>query len=338
MTAGVAREEDIPPDHRTTAGILAEYYILTVIALIWILLRAWVRIRMTKNWGWDDTCIVMAWLPLFVGLVLIQLEANLGLGRHIMYLDDPKAQSLEILKYNTFFQMLNVICTLLTKYSISLYLLRIRDDRRLRWTLGILMFFMTLATIAVIVVLSISCIPLERLWNESVPGVCLPRENVYYVAYVQSGFTIVIDLCLTMTPVIVLWGVKIKRGRKTMICGLMSLGLIATISNALRNYFQGDLTSSDTTYKMTGVSVVAILELAAGVIAACIPACAPLLRRNRKGSTGENAPYYQARVGDSRPTHHTGSAGPYMSLTTDDEVPLCNIKSPAKTTTTDDTV
>ncbi|PYH44102.1 uncharacterized protein BP01DRAFT_374959 [Aspergillus saccharolyticus JOP 1030-1] len=288
----------VPPDHRTTGGILAEYYLLTALALFWVALRVWVRIRLTRNWGWDDTCIVLAWLPLFAGLVLIQIEANLGLGRHMIYLQDAETAALQILKYNTFFQMLNVLCTLLTKYSISLYLLRIRDDRRLRLGLGVLMLLMTLATIAVIVVLSVSCIPLQRLWDKSVPGTCLALAAVYNVAYVQSGFTIVVDLCLTMTPIIVLWDVKIKRGRKTMICGLMSLGLIATVSNALRNDFQSGLTSADMTYDMTAVSVVAILELSSGIIAACIPACAPLLRRNPPTSTmAQSTAYYAPHAG-----------------------------------------
>lgn len=52
----------IPPDHRTTSGLLAEYYTLTVIALALVLLRAWVCLRLTRNWGWDDTCIVIAWV------------------------------------------------------------------------------------------------------------------------------------------------------------------------------------------------------------------------------------------------------------------------------------
>lgn len=141
----------------------------------------------------------------------------------------------------------NVVVTLMTKISISLYILRIRNDKHLRWILGILMVFMTLATIATIAVLGISCIPLRKLWTPEIPGKCLPLSTVYNVAYVQSGFTIVTDLCLTSAPVIILWNVNIRRGRKIFICFLMSLGLVATISNALRNAFQPGLTDTDFT-------------------------------------------------------------------------------------------
>ncbi|KAG8414396.1 hypothetical protein J3459_014783 [Metarhizium acridum] len=268
--------------HGTTAGILAEYYVLFLIASALIAVRIYVRLRVAKNWGWDDYYIIVAWIFLLIGLVLVQMEANLGLGRHLHTLEDPEDKELGILKFNTFFQMVNVLCTLFTKCSISIFILRIRDSKRLRWVLGLLMALMTLATIVVIVVLSVSCIPLQRLWDKHVAGICIPLVTVYNVAYVQSGFTIVIDLCLTTAPVLILWNVKVKRGRKTFICLLMSLGLIATVSNALRNYFQNGLTTPDMTYDMTGVTVLAILELCSGIIAANIPACMPLFTRRQK--------------------------------------------------------
>ena len=146
----------------------------------------------------------------------------------------------------------NVLCTLVTKVSISIYILRIKNDRLLRTLLQSLMAFMSLATLAVIIVLSISCVPLKALWTPSIQGEakCLPLKSVYTVAYVQSGFTIVTDLCLTISPIVVLWNVRIKTWAKVRICLLMSLGLIATISNALRNAFQPALTGDDYTCEL----------------------------------------------------------------------------------------
>ncbi|CAI7646619.1 unnamed protein product [Penicillium glandicola] len=198
------------------------------------------------------------------------------------------------MKYNTFFQMAIVLCTLFTKFSISAYILRIKDSKRLRWILVILMGFMTLATIGCIAVLSVSCMPLKKMWEPSTPGICLDLATVYYVAYVQSAFTIVIDLCLTTAPIVILWNVKIQRGRKSLICCLMSLGLVATISNALRSYFQNGLTSSDMTYNMTGVTVVAILELSSGIIAACIPACMPLYTWYKQRTESRATDFYDS--------------------------------------------
>uniref|UniRef100_A0A1Y1KZ45 Rhodopsin domain-containing protein n=1 Tax=Photinus pyralis TaxID=7054 RepID=A0A1Y1KZ45_PHOPY len=324
--------------HSTTAGILAEYYILFFIALALIVLRIYVRLRVAKNWGWDDYYIIVAWIFLLIGLVLVQIEADLGLGRHLHTLEDPEDKELGILKFNTFFQMANVLCTLFTKYSISIFILRIRDSKRLRWVLGFLMALMTLATIAVIVVLSVSCIPLRRLWDKTVPGTCLPLVTVYNVAYVQSGFTIVIDLCLTTAPILILWNVKVKRGRKTFICLLMSLGLIATVSNALRNYFQNGLTTSDMTYDMTGVTVLAILELCSGIIAANIPACMPLFTRRPKTARtttclpnggGDYMMHTKSAAADTPSSSIRNNA----SLDAEDNVSLRRLTQPSKVAT-----
>ena len=249
------------------AAILAQYYILLSIATFLVGLRCCGRMRSQKGLGWDDISSVAALVCYFleissdnshlnqillaIGAVLVTFDIAHGLGKHFTDLSDPESAELEILKFNTFFQMDNVLCTLVTKISVSIYILRIKNDRSLRILLWILMVLMSLATFAVIVVLSVSCIPLKALWTPSLKAhaSCLPLTTVYNVAYVQSGFTIVIDLCLTISPIVILWNVRIKTWKKVRICILMSLGLIATLSNALRNAFQPGLTSKDPTCK-----------------------------------------------------------------------------------------
>lgn len=228
-----------PEEQRMTTSILVEYYVLTAVALILVIARLWMRMALTaRNWGWDDITIVLAWLASLVGLILIQLAANLG--SHTMHTEDEGPIKLRNIRYNTFFEMMSIICTLFTKFSICCYILRIRNDRQVRWALSILMVPMTLITIAIVIVLSMSCTP---LWSDSIPPVCVPVSGMYKTAYVQSALTIVVDLCLTSAPAIILWGVRIQRGRKLFICGLMSLGLVATVSNALRSYWQWYQTS-----------------------------------------------------------------------------------------------
>lgn len=175
----------------------------------------------------------------------MNLIVQQGVGKHVEYLSDPIQQSLNILKYNVFFQVSVVICTLLTKFSIGFLIVRIKNDQTLKWTLLAIMSFMTAATVAVIVVEFISCIPLKKLWTPQIKGHCIAQSNVYVIAYIQSGFNIITDLCLTISPIVILWKVRISTRRKVLICGLMSLGLTATISTALRNVYTPELTTSE---------------------------------------------------------------------------------------------
>lgn len=154
-------------------------------------------------------------------------------------------------KFNTFFQMVDVICAFFTKVSISLFILRLKDTRALRWVLFVLMFFMFLATLQVVVVECVACDPMRKMWDPSVPGHCLPSDAVLIAANVQSAFTIFTDLCLTASPIVILWQVQINIKRKLQICALMSLGLMATVCNILRNVYQARLKESDVTCKFS---------------------------------------------------------------------------------------
>jgi hypothetical protein len=50
------------------SGILAEAYSLLVLSFVLIVVRAYVRLRVTaknaQGWKWDDTTIVIAWVSL----------------------------------------------------------------------------------------------------------------------------------------------------------------------------------------------------------------------------------------------------------------------------------
>jgi hypothetical protein len=163
-------------------------------------------------------------------------------------------QALQLRKLDVFSQMSVILCTLVAKISISIYILRIKDDRRLRIALWVLMIIMTLGTIAPIIVLLCQCIPLRKLWIPKTPGTCLPIAAVNDVFYVQSALTIVVDLCLTVSPIIILWNIQMRKSKKMLVCFLMSLGLLATICNGLRNYLQKGLTTSDFTCTSRGTA------------------------------------------------------------------------------------
>lgn len=143
--------------------------------------------------------------------------------------------------------MINVIGALTTKISIGIFILRIRNNKKLRIVLWTMITLLALSTFAVVVDLSVSCIPLRKLWEPTIPGTCSSLATAYTISYVQSGFAIVTDFLLTISPIVILWNVKIDKRRKWAICGLMSLGLIATISNALRNVYIPVLSASDIT-------------------------------------------------------------------------------------------
>jgi len=54
-------------------GILAQYYISVLITLALIVVRSYVRLRITKRndqgWKWDDTTIIITWVRVYCAIL-----------------------------------------------------------------------------------------------------------------------------------------------------------------------------------------------------------------------------------------------------------------------------
>lgn len=166
----IAREETskvYPQGASTGAAILAEFYNLLSSATLLVVLRCYGRDTFHRRLGTGrhldhlctstfQTCCFQRYLLtslqifLLIAAILINIEVANGLGTHLADISDPKGSISALLKYNTFLQMDNVLCTLVTKISISIYILRIKNNRALPTSLQSLMAFMSLATLACI--------------------------------------------------------------------------------------------------------------------------------------------------------------------------------------------
>jgi hypothetical protein len=81
-----------------------------------------------------------------------------------------------------------------------------------------------------------------------------------------SAYSVITDLICALLPIIVLWNVKITLKTKIGICGLMSLGLIATAVAVVRASSLGTATA-DLSYDYAIAAIWANTELHLGIIA-----------------------------------------------------------------------
>ncbi|KAI1658974.1 hypothetical protein F4813DRAFT_388232 [Daldinia decipiens] len=279
--------------------------ILLGIGAILVALRCYVRLLMTKNFGWDDGIMVFTLGVLIAGDVVIFKMVAIGAGYHLTELADPEAAALLLLKWNSVYQALNVIGAFFTKLSIGIFLLRLKNSKNIRVTIWIFLTPLALSTLVVVFTVLLQCIPLDALWTPTTEGRCISQNVPLTASYVQSGFAILADLFLTASPIAILWNIKISRSKKVGICGLMSLGLMATIANALRNAYIPNLTESDFTYTIVPIVLVADLEFSLAVIAACIPTLMPLFKKQKDRMTYSKMSGKQASGSPSQ--NHIGS-------------------------------
>lgn len=96
---------------------------LTVLALITLAARIYVRLRIAKSFGSDDIIMTVS-TALFVALeAVVIMEVKNGHGRHIG--DVPPERYKKGMKYNFISQPMAFVCTNMIKLSIGAALLRI---------------------------------------------------------------------------------------------------------------------------------------------------------------------------------------------------------------------
>lgn len=246
-------------------AILGVAIATTIVALFCLLLRIHVRIRITRSFWWDDGLIVVALVRKLAGLhvtnrlmccfqalsitgaVFNSLSVKSGAGKHTDDLADPLIQVPAVIKWNTAYQIDNVICVNLIKLSILLFVLRIPNSKKTAYLIYFVMFSMSVVNIVTVCSLALQCRPLEKLWNHTISGVCFYKGELSRFGYAQGVVNVLTDFFCTITPVFILWDVKIKRRLKFAICGLMSIGFVATASQIVRVVALNSLNAEDYT-------------------------------------------------------------------------------------------
>lgn len=121
-----------------------------------------------------------------------------------------------------------------------------------------------------VLVLLAECNPVEKYWIPSMPGECWNTKVRIYSIYVQVAYSVITDLICTLLPIVVLWNVKIDQQLKIAVCGLMSLGLIATACAIVRASSLG-IKTVDLSWDYSIAAIWANTELHLGIIATYLP-------------------------------------------------------------------
>ena len=93
------------------------------------------------------------------------------MGRHAIYVGPEGIAT--IIKWITITSYISIVLVVATKYAIVILLCKIMAPSRPgRWFLWGLMGLLTVVAVIAIALVSVECVPLERLWNPFLPGSC----------------------------------------------------------------------------------------------------------------------------------------------------------------------
>jgi hypothetical protein len=113
------------------------------------------------------------------------------------------------------------VCHLAVKLSITLLYLRILINRAAkRLLIGLVIYFSVYGTLCLLLTI-MTCWPIERYWDNSVPGRCLDNRTLRYAF---AAINIVNDIALLIAPMPWLKSLQMPRRTKFLVIGLFAIG------------------------------------------------------------------------------------------------------------------
>ncbi|GLA66745.1 hypothetical protein AtubIFM55763_010160 [Aspergillus tubingensis] len=118
---------------------------------------------------------------------------------------------------------LYTLCIAFTKLSILALYKRIFSIRPMILAANSVGAIVILWCFGVCLIGGVVCIPLEKLWNPTIPGGCIDLAKFYYGLQIPNIVTDAVILALPMKHV---WNLQVPRAQKIMLTGIFCLGAL----------------------------------------------------------------------------------------------------------------
>ncbi|KAI1371303.1 hypothetical protein F4677DRAFT_464403 [Hypoxylon crocopeplum] len=265
------------PDKNRGPDILGAVVSTTLVALIAVCARLFVRIRMIRSTGTDDYVMLAAMIISLSGMGVIIVEVHYGAGRHVAYLD-PEVNKFG-LKLNFISQPLYLVSISMVKMSIGLFLIRINSSIYYkRIVLGVILFLIAY-TLACFATLMLQCSNLAILWDSSIQATCWSQSTLQGLSYANSTVNVTTDLFFALLPIPMLWNVKIKTRIKISLFCVLGLGIFASAASIVKTvYLTNYGKTGDVLWDSANLTIWNVVEANTGITAACLPCIKPMLK------------------------------------------------------------
>ncbi|KAF2440858.1 hypothetical protein P171DRAFT_434607 [Karstenula rhodostoma CBS 690.94] len=266
--------------------------VLSVVATLAVGGRFWARKLKKQHYDLDDWTVLASLVVMWALAAVILAGAVIGLyDSHELnsttdHQRETSGREQLISKYNFIKCVLLIAGLGLVKLSVVFLYRRIFNVVR-TFDLYSLSFVVLLAawTIAFLFANVFQCgTHLSALWGDadSILRYCKVSGPASY-GFVVSD--IITDILVLVSPVPIVWHMKVSTARKLGITGVFGLGLLSTAAACGRLYtFLEAIHNDKTPWQMESeLAIWAVIELSVAVVAACLPVMRPLLQSHGLG-------------------------------------------------------
>ncbi|KAL6713401.1 hypothetical protein ACLMJK_008866 [Lecanora helva] len=247
--------------------------IFIILVFVFVGLRYYTRLRITRSFGQDDVVIGLSVIPTFaLTVVVLVADNNFGWDRHSWDLhaeNGPSGYKLCLTAQILFFW-----AATLNKMSLLCFYKRLTNACTplwYRWAIVIGLVFHGL-------MLAAFFLPLKAFWSPlaEYPYTCID-EGDYMLSF--SVITIFLDFILLLFPIPIIRSLQLSTKQRFAVCGLFFIGFIVCIAGIVHAYYV-DLAlvhSYDETWDGWPLWVASAIEVDLGILCVSVPAIRPLL-------------------------------------------------------------
>ncbi|KXH36481.1 hypothetical protein CSIM01_04996 [Colletotrichum simmondsii] len=270
-----AAKEPANAVHESKQGAIIAGMIIVLLAIIIPTAgRLWVRGRGAQTkFGWDDWVIIAAaTLAVVYPILQILVVVDAGGGTHTWEntYDDYQFYSY----YLTICRLLYYPTVGIIKISITLFIRRLVDTAYRTWRILADIFLVTVVAyvIAALFWSIFLCNPPRAVWDREFAGALAEPAtcgNQFLSAKVLSIIHVVQSVLLLATPIIILWSIRIDRGKKIRLFIIWAAGGL-TVTGGLLQQLQ-PFTSTDIFWDYTIILRWTVLDISMGIVTASLP-------------------------------------------------------------------
>ncbi|KAB8261578.1 hypothetical protein BDV32DRAFT_137172 [Aspergillus pseudonomiae] len=260
--------------HGRSNAVVTVPAVLGPLSFVTVCFRCYVRIKMVKNFGWDDGIMAVA----AVRFALVGITGGIyGIGQKTEYFHDRIDNFRQAMLCWWIGQQLYSVAAIAMRVAICLTLLPFTGFQRIYSAiLYTVIVFTIVAGVLNLAVGIFQCSPVSYYWDRlTALGKCHDDLEML-VVYINSSAAIMCDLVIGILPAILLRDLKeVSRGTRVGIVVLLGLGWLAITAVIVRLPYVRLLSKTNFLYDSTGVAVWSDVETGLGITAESLAVMRP---------------------------------------------------------------
>ncbi|KAI4234674.1 MAG: hypothetical protein L6R40_006680 [Gallowayella cf. fulva] len=265
------------PHHDRAPMMLAVFCVFFLLPLIAVTLRFVSRRISHLHLWWDDWLILAAAVIVILNFAFLYQTLENGAGKPF-HRDWPPERLENFFIYTYANEIVYAsIVTCIKSSVLCLYLRLFGVNKKFAMIVKGFIVIVLMWGVAVLLTTIFQCNPVKGAWDISVPRDQCFNLRTWLIA--TNVPNIVIDFSIICLPIPLVWKLKLSTERKIGLTAVFLLGTFASVISIVRVHTNASLEVEDPTWNYVFVMIWSTVEGNVGVICACCPVLAPLVRR-----------------------------------------------------------